>query len=409
MSASVVTNRLASVTTNRLASVTTNRLDVRSIADATLKAAAQFWFVVAVIGQWIFLFYIVAFYGPSTVTGNFQAWRKNVLPIRAYVPGDTAGNLAFAAHALLAAVIAFGGAIQLIPQIRTRAISVHRWVGRVFIVTALGLSVSGLYMTWARSHAGITRIATSTNAVLIIAFSALAWRSALKRDHSVHRRWAMRTYMVANAQWFGRVGIFAWMIVNGTINFEGPFVMFWSFGCYLVPLAVLEFYLRAKESFDPRPKFAVASALVGLTLATGVGIGGVAVAGWLPSVKAAYDARKSIGETLATAITSSGIDQAAKLYYNLKTAQPTAYNFAEKELNSLGFDLIRAKKFKEAIRIFQLNVEAYPQSSNVYASLAEAYMGSGNKPEAIANCQKSLQLSPKNHHATRVLQKLNLP
>ncbi|MBZ5522042.1 MAG: DUF2306 domain-containing protein [Acidobacteriia bacterium] len=394
--------------------VVTNRLDVSSVADTALKAAVQFWFVVSIIGQWAFLFYIVAFYGPSTLTGNFEAWRKNAFPIRSYVPGDTAGNLAFAAHALLAAVITFGGAIQLIPQIRSRAISVHRWIGRLFMVTALGLSVSGLYVIWTRNHGGIARIANTTNAVLIIVFSVLAWRSALRRDLSIHRRWALRTYMATSAQWFGRVGIFAWIVLNrGPVglgdNFDGPVAIFWSFGCYLLPLAVLELYLRAKESAGPGQKLAVASTLVGLTLASGVGVIGVGMAGWVPSVKAALDARKSIAATLSTAITSSGIDQATKLYYDLKATQPTAYNFAEKELNTLGYDLMGARKFKEAIRIFRLNVEAYPQSSNAYASLAEAYMGYGNKAEASANCQKSLQLNPKNRRAIRVLQKLSVP
>jgi Predicted membrane protein (DUF2306) len=152
----------------------TNRLELNAVADATLKAAAGFWFVVAVIGQWAFLYYLVAFYGPSTFTGNFQAWTRNTFLRMSYVPGDTAGNLAFAAHALLAAVIAFGGAIQLIPQIRTRAIAVHRWVGRVFLGTALGLSVSGLYMEWVRGDRGSDALAISLNAVLIIVFVTLA-------------------------------------------------------------------------------------------------------------------------------------------------------------------------------------------------------------------------------------------
>src|SRR5260370_26593529 len=120
----------------------TNRLDLNSVADTALKAAAQFWFVVAVIGQWAFLYYIVAFYGHSTFTGNFQAWTKNTFLHKGYIAGDTLGNLVFASHALLAAVIAFGGAFPLIPQIRTRAIAVHRWNGRLFAVISFGLSVS---------------------------------------------------------------------------------------------------------------------------------------------------------------------------------------------------------------------------------------------------------------------------
>jgi hypothetical protein len=57
--------------------VLTGKLELNSVADSALKAAAGFWFVVAVIGQWALLYYLVAFYGPSTFTGNFRAWTKN--------------------------------------------------------------------------------------------------------------------------------------------------------------------------------------------------------------------------------------------------------------------------------------------------------------------------------------------
>jgi cytochrome c-type biogenesis protein CcmH/NrfG len=72
----------------------------------------------------------------------------------------------------------------------------------------------------------------------------------------------------------------------------------------------------------------------------------------------------------------------------------------------LGYRLIRSKKVEQAIRIFQLNVEAYPQSSNVYDSLAEAYMNHGDKQQALANYQRALQLNPKNKTAARMIQEL---
>ena len=85
------------------------------------------------------------------------------------------------------------------------------------------------------------------------------------------------------------------------------------------------------------------------------------------------------------------------------------YNFDEVELNALGYELIHVNQFKEAIRVFQLNVDAYPRSSNTYDSLAEAYMDDGNAPQAIANYRRSLELNPKNSNAVRMLQKLNAP
>ena len=63
-------------------------------------------------------------------------------------------------------------------------------------------------------------------------------------------------------------------------------------------------------------------------------------------------------------------------------------------------------KILEAIEIFKLNVEAYPQSSNVYDSLGEAYMVKGDRQQAIMNYEKSLELDPNNSNAAEMLKKL---
>ncbi len=259
------------------------------ISDAVLKGSAALWWSIALIGQWAFLYYIATVYGASTLSGHFELWTRNHALVKGYVPGDTAGNLAFGAHALLAGVIAFGGTLQLIPWIRRRAIALHRWNGRLFLITALGVSVTGLYMIWVRgsspsfaNSAGIT-----LNAALIIAFAGLAWRAALQRDIAAHRRWALRTFLVANGQWFFRIGVFAWIMafrapVGFGEHFDGPFILFWAFACYLLPLAMLELYMRAKESNRPRFRFAVAGSLVILTLVMSAGLIGVATFMWWP-------------------------------------------------------------------------------------------------------------------------------
>lgn len=68
----------------------------------------------------------------------------------------------------------------------------------------------------------------------------------------------------------------------------------------------------------------------------------------------------------------------------------------ESQMNTLGYRFLQTKKLKEAIEIFKLNVEAYPKSWNVYDSLAEAYMLSGDKELAIKNYEISLKLNPGN-------------
>ena len=113
-----------------------------------------------------------------------------------------------------------------------------------------------------------------------------------------------------------------------------------------------------------------------------------------------------IAKTLSRMIATTGIEPAVAQYRDLKKNQPQGYDFSEQQLNTLGYSLMQQGKIKEAIRVFQLNVEAYPQSGNVYDSLGEAYMKNGDKELAIENYEKSLKLDPGNANAVEMLKKL---
>src|SRR5215469_16877837 len=75
----------------------------------------------------------------------FEAWNRNKNLTDGYIAGDAAGNLFFAAHVILALVLTFGGALQLVPKIRSRALAFHRWNGRVFLVAGVVATLGGLY------------------------------------------------------------------------------------------------------------------------------------------------------------------------------------------------------------------------------------------------------------------------
>lgn len=115
---------------------------------------------------------------------------------------------------------------------------------------------------------------------------------------------------------------------------------------------------------------------------------------------------KSISDTLFRMIETKGIAAAVVLYQDLRANARETYDFHEDELNELGYRLVEGKKVADAIEVFRLNVEAYPNSANVYDSLAEAYAVAGKVPLAIENYEKSLQLNPKNESARTALQKL---
>jgi hypothetical protein len=393
--------------------VWTTRLELGSIADKSLRAAARLWFVAALAGQFVFAISVAVFYGLTAMRGNIQAWNK--ILGRGYETGATMSNAALVGHILFATVISIAGALQLIPGIRNRFPAFHRWNGRLFVLAAFTQAITGIYLTmWVGRLVGDTtqHVVSVLGALLIIFCAVMALRFAMQRDFTTHRRWALRLFLVASASWFIRLGFAVTFVLFGPIGFNpttfsGPMVTFWSIAQYLLPLGVLELYLRAQDRPGALRRMVTAGVLFALTLAMGAGIALVATASWVPNVKAGLDPRTPIGQTLSATIASSGIDAAERQYRDLKVAAPTTYNFDESELNSLGYKFIRKYKFKEAIRIFQLNVEAYPKSANTYDSLAEGYMDDGENALAIANYQKSLQLNPKNRNAVVMLQKLN--
>jgi hypothetical protein len=244
-----------------------------------LTASAGFWLIAALIGQWAFAAYIAAFYGPAMATGDYEAWGAlAAMGAKAYVPGDDAGNRFFGAHALAAGIVALGGALQLIPQVRNRWPVFHRWNGRLFVLIVVGLSLTGFWLVWVRGvQTGLlSSIAISINGFLIIGFAVLTYLMARRRRFAEHQRWALRLYMVSNAQWFMRVGIFAYVtakvILGAAPSIDGPVFIAWSFGCYLVPLGMAELYLRARDRGGPVARLAVSAALVALTLAMALGI-----------------------------------------------------------------------------------------------------------------------------------------
>lgn len=68
--------------------------------------------------------------------------------------------------------------------------------------------------------------------------------------------------------------------------------------------------------------------------------------------------------------------------------------------------MLNRKRVKQAIEDFKLNVEAYPESFNVYDSLGEAYMVNSDKELAIKNYQKSVDLNPQNTYGLDMLKRL---
>jgi Predicted membrane protein (DUF2306)/Tetratricopeptide repeat len=392
--------------------VMTGQFEMSSVANKSLRAAAVFWFAVAVIGQIVFAASVAIFYGNSAAHGNWQAWNSSMS--HGYMPGHTLSNTAVIAHLSGAVLIILLGALQLTPQVRNRFPIFHRWNGRVYLFGAFAITTSAMYMIWIRGSVGDfpQHVGSTGNVLLVWIFGALALRSAMTRDFTAHRRWALRLFIALLGVWFFRILMTLWLLVmGGPVGFDpatvtGPFLSITVFVAYLLPLGVLEMYLRAQKSPGAAQRIAMAAALFALTLVMGVGIAGAAVGAWIPRM----DLRSNkLTDVIAQTISKQGTVAAAAQYRTLQEQGFPGLYEKESQTNTLGYQFLHAGQTDAAVAVLQMNIEAHPNSANAYDSLGEAYADAGNKTLAIEDYRKALALDPKMTSSINALKKLTAP
>lgn len=115
----------------------------------------------------------------------------------------------------------------------------------------------------------------------------------------------------------------------------------------------------------------------------------------------------TLEEELEERYRTKGLQPAIDDYVDLKKKYygRGSYDFGEMSLNAFGYDLLE-KDAAGAIQVFKLNAEEFPQSANVWDSLAEAYVKAGDLKKGQENYEKSLQLDPTNQHAKEELAKI---
>lgn len=264
---------------------------LHSRATSALKVAATSWFAVAGLGQVMFVVYLFGFYGRTALMDQFGTWNQ-VFP-HAHVAGDTVQNAAVAMHLAFAAVITAGGLLQLITGVRRWLPRFHRWNGRVYLVSAFVMGLGGLAMVWTGIDVGdlSQHIAISINAILIMLCAIMVLRHALARRFALHRRWALRLFLVSSGVWFFRISLTFWILLNqGPVGFDpdtftGPALTFIAFAQYLLPLAILQLYFHTQDYAGSRGRMVMAGGLFASTLLTAAGIVAASMMLWLPHLR----------------------------------------------------------------------------------------------------------------------------
>lgn len=114
--------------------------------------------------------------------------------------------------------------------------------------------------------------------------------------------------------------------------------------------------------------------------------------------------KKPTAKFMTRVIHEEGIDKGIQFYKEHQDLPD--YYIDEIELIVAGYKLLHAGNAEDAVKVFKLSTEIYPDRDNPYDSYAEALMALGRDEEAIANYKKSLELNPQNYNALEMLKKL---
>ncbi|MBC8645170.1 tetratricopeptide repeat protein [Flavobacterium lindanitolerans] len=115
--------------------------------------------------------------------------------------------------------------------------------------------------------------------------------------------------------------------------------------------------------------------------------------------------RKMNLKTISSYYNSGNLaDKTIKLIkQEFKKGTKSEYDISEEAVNEFGYNLLNQNKNEEALKVFKLNTELYPNGYNTYDSYGECLMKLGQKEKAIKAYKKSLALNPENGNAKQII------
>ncbi len=248
---------------------------------ATLSAKTLHWSsLILVATVWVsaglFGLYILAFYASALYAGNLERWNQ-LLP-RLYESGTRAATSGIGLHFAAGGIILVLGSIQLIDAVRVRFPALHRWLGRLYVISCLLAAVGGLvFIAMKGTIGGLTMdIGFGLYGVLMFVSAIQTYRYAVIRQINKHRTWSLRLYALAIGSWLYRMDYGFWLLLTDglghTRSFSGPFDSVMAFFFYIPNLLVVEAFVRASQ-YKASPILKLSASVV-LLLATGfLGLG----------------------------------------------------------------------------------------------------------------------------------------
>lgn len=107
--------------------------------------------------------------------------------------------IAAPAHLLGGAIALITGALQFSQRIRTGHIQLHRWIGRVYLLSVAASGIAGLQMALSTPGGLPAQTGFSFLAIGWLITTSMAYFRILEKDIAGHRTWMIRSYALTLA------------------------------------------------------------------------------------------------------------------------------------------------------------------------------------------------------------------
>jgi CubicO group peptidase (beta-lactamase class C family) len=118
------------------------------------------------------------------------------------------------------------------------------------------------------------------------------------------------------------------------------------------------------------------------------------------------DVKRSLSADLAQKIDSKGIKYAEAYFEDTVKNNLDNFIYGSYPLNRLGHGYLNEDNFEAALAVFEINIQLFPESWNVYESYADALRRVNRLKESLANYQKSLELNPQNNNVLKAISEI---
>ncbi|GAA4272801.1 serine hydrolase [Aquimarina gracilis] len=101
--------------------------------------------------------------------------------------------------------------------------------------------------------------------------------------------------------------------------------------------------------------------------------------------------KRALHKEMAQKIIAENIESGIR-HYQAKKLDTTTYHISERTINVLGYQFLAQDHLEEALKIFELNINEYPNSANTYDSYGDALLVKGDSLKALQHFKKCYQM-----------------